>query len=506
MRTLVEPDSATRWGERYGPAIVGLVAFAAALWAQTDALVGVFFDDGIYVGLAQALAEGHGYVSIHLPDRPPAVHYPPLYPFALSLLWRLWPQFPANVVLFELFDAAALGVAAWVIARHAARAGLPQALRYPALLFGVLAFPILTLVGVRFSEPLFLALLASAIAVADREQIGVPGALAAGVLAGLAVLTRSLGLTAVAGVSIALWLRGRRAAAGLACLTGVLIALPWMLWTGRHAGATDPLLVANYGTYTQFAAQAGIGGILAGLDLQGLTPIPRLLLPAMPGPLWYPLAALLIGVMGLGAALLWRRVPALVWTLIPYVGIVVLWPYTPDRFIWILLPWAGLFTVAGCRWLWMRGRWTRVPVVVLAIAMLVGFGMAQAVSLAERRFTLTAVRSSTHFRFLTAGIDTSVPEDAIVATDGEALVHLYTGRRTVPLISFQLRGREFEYFEVDTTTAFLCDAGVTHVATSWLGGEALPLVDGMRSMGDSVLTPLFTLADGPALFRFRCPV
>ena len=84
-------------------------------------------------------------------------------------------------------------------------------------------------------------------------------------------------------------------------------------------------------------------------------------------------------------------------------------------------------------------------------------------------------------------------------------MHLYTGRRTVPLVSFRLRGREFEHFGADTTAAFLCNVGATHVAASWLGGEALTLVDGMRGMGDSVLTPLFTLTDGPALFRFRCP-
>ncbi len=505
MSVPLESGAAGRWADRYGPAILGLVAFSAALWAQTDALVGVFFDDGIYVGLAQALAEGHGYVSIHLPDRPPAVHYPPLYPLALSLLWRLWPEFPANVVLFELFDAAALGVSAWVVARHAVRTGFAPALRYSALLLGTIAFPILTLVGVRFSEPLFLALFAAAIAVGDREHVGRRGALGAGVLAGLAALTRSIGLAAVAGVSVALWLRGRRGAAAVACSSGLLIALPWVLWTARHAGAVDPLLVANYGTYTQFAGQAGIGGILAGLNMAALTPFPRFLLPAVPVPLWYPLAALLIGVMVLGAVLLRGRTPALVWSLIPYVGIVILWPYTPDRFMWILLPWAGLFGVAGCRWLWTRGRWARVPVLVLVVAMLIGFGKAQVTSLVGRRFTTTARSASASFRFLTAGIDTGVPQDAIVATDGEALVHLYTGRRTVPLVSFRLRGREFEHFGTDTTAAFLCDVGATYVAASWLGGEALTLVDGMRGMGDSVLTPLFTLTNGPALFRFRCP-
>ena len=98
---------AVAWADRHGPAVLGLVTFVVALWAQSDALVGVFYDDGVYVTLAKALADGHGYVSLHLPDQPPAIHYPPLYPFVLSLLWRLWPAFPENVALFELFDSAA---------------------------------------------------------------------------------------------------------------------------------------------------------------------------------------------------------------------------------------------------------------------------------------------------------------------------------------------------------------------------------------------------------------
>lgn len=59
------------------------------LWAQSDALVGVFYDDGIYVTAGKALAEGQGYRHIHLPDAPPDVHHPPLYPLVLALAWRL---------------------------------------------------------------------------------------------------------------------------------------------------------------------------------------------------------------------------------------------------------------------------------------------------------------------------------------------------------------------------------------------------------------------------------
>ena len=95
------------------PGLLGLGVFAVALWAQPHAFVGVFYDDGIYVTLAKALAEGEGYRYIHLPGAPPGVHFPILYPATLSLLWRLWPVFPQNVTLFQLFDSAVFGVAAF---------------------------------------------------------------------------------------------------------------------------------------------------------------------------------------------------------------------------------------------------------------------------------------------------------------------------------------------------------------------------------------------------------
>jgi hypothetical protein len=229
------------------------------------------------------------------------------------------------------------------------------------------------------------------------------------------------------------------------------------------------------------------------------------LLPPVPPPAWHALAALLFAVLAVGVARLWRSVPALFATLVPYVGIVVLWPFTPDRFMWILLPWVALLAVTGCHWLWQRARWGRLTVALVGVMLATGFGWAQAVSIAERRFAVTASRSSAPFRYLVAGIETGVPTDAIVATDGEALVHLYTGRKTVPLILFGLSGREFVYADADTTATYLCDTGVTHVATSWLGGEALPLISDLRAMADSTVTPLFTFSDGSGLFRFRCP-
>ena len=54
------------------------VALAVGALALNRALIGVFYDDGLYAGLATALAHGSGYVHPHLPGTPAAVHDPPL--------------------------------------------------------------------------------------------------------------------------------------------------------------------------------------------------------------------------------------------------------------------------------------------------------------------------------------------------------------------------------------------------------------------------------------------
>ena len=490
----------------HGPTIVGLLVFAVALWAQTGAMVGVFYDDGIYVAIAKALAEGRGLVSLHLPGAPPAVHYPPLYPVALAGLWRLWPDFPANVVLFQLFDAAALGAATWIMVHHAGRTALPPMARYLALTIGVTAFPMLTLVGVRFSEPLFLALLAGAVCVADGDDVGPGKAVAAGVLAGLATLTRSIGVAAIVGIPLALLLRRRRGAAGVALIAALAVSAPWWLWLAAHGDSVDPLLATNYGTYTQYAGQAGVVGLLAGLDLASLQPFSRLLVPALPTPIWLAVTAMVSGAVVVGAVALARRVPTLLIVLVPYVGMVTLWPFTPDRFMWILLPWMALLATAGSLRAWQWGWWGRIPVLVLTTVIVVGFGWRQVVSVTDRQFAMTAERASRPFALLTAGIRTGTPENAIIASDGEAMIYLYTGRSAVPLFLFELEGRRMQSVGAYATQRYLCTQGVTHVATSWLGGDALPLLDTLGAGGSSVMTPLFTVVDGPALYRFRCPL
>jgi hypothetical protein len=485
------------------PGVLALGVFGVALWAQADAPVGVFYDDGIYVALAKALAAGEGYRNIHLPGAPPSVHYPILYPAVLSVLWRLWPAFPDNVVLFRLFDSAALAGAAWVVARHAAR-WTPRVAQLTMLPAGFLAFPLLTIVGVRLSEPLFLLLAAAAVSVADRKEVTLRAAVGAGVLAALAALTRSIGLAVVGGVLASLWWRGRRREAAVAVIPALVFLTPWFIWVAAHASEVDPRIAANYGTYAQFIDQVGIGAVVAGIDLRGLAPVARLVLPPLPAALWFPLAFGLLGVAVWGAVKSVGRVPALVATLSLYAVVVTLWPFIPDRFIWIILPWIFLLLAAGAADLARRGPLLRGAVLVLALLATAGYLRREVVSLRTRGFAAAAEGIGRSFNLLVPSIAAETPADAVIASSDEALVYLYTGRRAIPNYVFRWDGRSRRPLPDGQVRDYFCGADVTHVVLTGPTASAADIVARLQLRDDVMLRPLFEFTEGPALYRFLC--
>ena len=100
--------------------ITAAATLAVGLLALNQALVGVFYDDGLYAGLATALASGHGYVHPNLPGMPGAVHYPPLYPAILTPLFGLLSVHAAATagkILNALLNAGAAGLIAWHVTK-----------------------------------------------------------------------------------------------------------------------------------------------------------------------------------------------------------------------------------------------------------------------------------------------------------------------------------------------------------------------------------------------------
>ncbi len=486
------------------PLLFAVGVFALALWAQGDALVGVFYDDGIYVTGAKALAEGAGYRNIHLPGAPPIVHYPVLYSLVLSVLWRVWPVFPANVALFRLANAVLMAGSAWMVASHASRLAMPGWVRWLAMAAGFTTFPLLTIIQLQLSEPLFLVLVAAAIALADRDEAGTSAAFAAGVLAGLAVLTKSVGVSVMLGVPVGFWMRGRRAAALLSFGAAVLIALPWTLWVAVHAPHIDPRL-ANYTTYFDEARQAGLRSILDGLKLRALAPITFLTLPRWPPWGVSVLGALMLASLAWGGVVSARRAPALVVTVALYFLIVSLWPFPPHRFVWIVMPWLALLIGAGCVKAWRRGPVTRAGAAVLLLAVTYGYLPREGASIAHAGFATASADISRSFRVLIPSIAAEIPADAVVASEDEALVYLYTGRRSVPSHLFRWAGLGTEPLPEDQRLRYWCETGVTHLAVTAPADPAAQIVAHLVGRPDSTFTRLFQVTNGPGLYRFRCP-
>src|SRR5580693_4696544 len=90
--------------------ILGLLIFLLVIspsgylaWKSRDMpQFGHLHDDAIYFVSAKSSAEGHGYRILSLPGEPYQTKYPPLFPLLLALVWKINPDFPANLYLAGL--------------------------------------------------------------------------------------------------------------------------------------------------------------------------------------------------------------------------------------------------------------------------------------------------------------------------------------------------------------------------------------------------------------------
>lgn len=469
----------------------GAAAFAVALaggaLTLNHNLVGVFYDDGMYAGLAWALAHGLGYVHPNLPGMPAAVHFPPLYPLVLAPLFGALPV-GAAALAGKVLNVALAAVGAGLIAWHATRRellgpppGAPWWLAAAVVAAASLAVPFLTVLTALLSEPLFGVLFACSVILADDLAAGPPpperwsrrGVLA-GAAAALALLTRSIGVAAGVGIVafLALVRRADRKTTLAAALPVAVAGLAWGVWTLAQRSGIDPAIAASYGTYGDVVRQSGLAA-LASRPFDLPRPLAVLTLAWVPSVAAYYLLgvpALAIGVYGL--AVLVRR-SAIGATLVAYLAILAVWPVHPDRFLWAVLPWLALAWVAGAVAAWRRTQ-VRLLVGVLAAALTFGYGRYEARGFAGRWWTVTARAISANFSELLPWVAT-LPQDAVLASDGDPLVWLYGGRRTVPLYLFSYRDSGEAPATPAEQLAFFERAGVTHVLLAGPGESAAAL-------------------------------
>lgn len=444
------------------PAVVTVaLGVALGVFAMNPLPIGAFHDDARYLLLARSIAEGTGYRFMLLPGAPAGTHFPPAFPLVLAALWKLAPAFPASVTLFKLLNALMLALAAFASFRFARdRGGLAPWTAVGVALAFAGSVPVLFLDGVLFSEPFFTAALLAALMLAERAGAGrAPAAggspatgddtlrpaavaFAAGLAIGGVTMIRTVGIALAVGLAIVLIARGRWRAFACAMAGVGVFVVPWQLWTAHHGGEIPSILAGDYGTYGNWVAaalQTEGGGFIARVAAANLKGFSILLsVFGASGAMQAVAAVPLLAALALGTARLWRRAPVSVASTAAYLLVVLLWPGTPDRFLWPVWPVLLTGLASGVA---IVVRWdTHRPGVRIARgALLAALGVC---ALSFVRFNAGMYRSRAWENPARAnaalGIAASeaaarLPE-GLIATEFDGLVSLYTGRPAVPLL------------------------------------------------------------------------
>jgi hypothetical protein len=408
-------------------------AYAIAMFAPAT---GIFHDDGIYIVTARALAEGEGYRIISLPESPPQTKYPILFPWLLSLVWRLAPSFPDNLLLLRTVPVASTVAWLWLSWRLLLTCGAPRAAA-TAVVALTAASPWVVFLGTALlSETLFAALLTGSLLLLAKVREESPRAgyvcALAGLLAGACFLTRTAGIAVVFGGFAWLFVNRRRAGAIAFGVAAAALVFPWIGWVLSNAGADADSYysAANYRSWNvvfhyawpeklAVVAKNGVYSIFAPVGLWGINVSAWLVIPF----------ALLAACVCRGIWL--TRMHPVTWCVIAYMGIIMLWVWPPMRFLVPLLPVLLWHVSVAIR---------RVPAVTTAVVVmaLIATSFATLVETVAHARTKGLVwaraESAEDWYRLSALLDwirRETPPNAVLTGNLDPAYFLYTGRKAV---------------------------------------------------------------------------
>ena len=447
-------------------ALASLVVLAVALRAIEPLPVGVMYDDGLYVILAKSLATGQGYRWLNIPGAPPATHYPPGYPAVLSLVWRAFPSFPANVLAFKVLNAVLLALTAASLVQLASRR-----LRFSAgaaaitAVVGCAAIPTLVLTTLVMSETLFLAALCPLLLFGERVVDGGRRNWEPILLGGLAAalcMVRTHGIAFAGAMVLALAMRRRWRDVVLFGIPFVACMAPWQIWQSVHQGSVPVVMQGSYASYGAWLAH---GFESAGLALAGRT-ISRtstelfanVVVMAGAG---LPLVARAIAafgallLFGIGMARMRRLSQVTFLFVCAYLGIVLIWPFSPSRFVWGIWPVLTLVVAFGIAvvWEWRPGtislQAARVAAGVVVAAVFCGYATYTTRGYRGHWWSSIPRHAGQVTRPLVRWTMQHTQPNEVVASNDEPLLYLYTGRQSVPVGSLSVD----EYFSPPSVAA-----------------------------------------------------
>lgn len=392
---------------------------AVLVWARTGAAVSLavalaLFDPYLFTGgdnvtyyaLARALATGRGYVDLIAPGTPIETVYPPGFPLLLvPFYWlfggslvalKLQSWLLAGVALWATYRLARAdrGVPGWVAAAAVWVVGLsPVFLLYTRWVLSDMSFTAVSLVA------LYTFAQADAGREADGERQGRSRWWIAGCLIALfAFAIRTAGVTLLAAALGTALLHRRWRRAGMVAATAVVGAVPWLVWTAQRPPATG-------GYFQQATASNRLNPESAPIPLEKVVrrglenlghyasvDLPQLFWPSADVPLLVVILGLLaaVGLVGYGAWRLVRTRGLAVWDLhaLLTIGVLVVWPWTGDRFFLSIVPflWLAMLTGLAAVSRFMTGR---VLPAQVAVALLAAFLFAGALRQVPAQWVLT---------------------------------------------------------------------------------------------------------------------
>lgn len=226
--------------------------------------------------------------------------------------------------------------------------------------------------------------------------------------------------------------------------------LPWILWTRHWVGELPEFMEGKYGSYASWLA--------GGINDSGWTLFTRTLrvnweavvdlcvypfTDSFPPPLAVATSVALVGVLLLGVRWTARHAPVFLASLAGYLLIVLFWPFGPHRFVWSVWPLIVLVAAIG---VWVLASHTnrRLGLSLAATAsLLLGSGAAITTTHGLRTGLYARGQEVGKYRLLpaVAWVLTHTPSTAVISSDDETAIFLYTGRRAVPTSTFVASGR-----------------------------------------------------------------
>jgi hypothetical protein len=430
-------------------AVFLIVAFVA-WWASAPYVVGVYHDDGDYALLAKSIATGHGFRVIGLPGDPASIHRPPIYPLLLAATWRVAP-FPDNLWVLLSLNAILLGLAALGLYRFATdRLGWRHETAAACAIASTITAASLALSSTMLSEPLFLAALWPALMLADRAVTADDSrsvAIAGGAV-GLLVLVRTHAIALLVAIVIVLLVRRRPAHAALAAAVAILVLAPWQLWTAHATPRIPTPLEGAYGSYAGWYVRGlrdgGIPFLLATARTNvrefWLLLVDRVAIGTVAW-IWWTIAGIVAVLIAIGAWKVAKQSLVSVVFLACYLGIVLLWPYIPWRFVWAVWPLVLLLAAEGAWWAVDSLGPSRVRGAMLAVAVIPAAAMlgTEWNAYAHRSWLRPAQQAGDQVKPVVRWVLTHTRPDDVVLTEAAEVVTLFTGRRAAPTASFTAR-------------------------------------------------------------------